>query len=144
MAESAPASAVPAVPFLQVDAEGGPYLAGSRCQGCGETTPGTRTICPACGARSGLEPIRLGSRGRLYSYTVVHRSFPGVNTPFVSAIVSLEGGGTIKGTLLEVAPDPAGLHFDMPVDVVFRDSGQKSADGRPFLAYCFVPALGDH
>jgi uncharacterized OB-fold protein len=134
---------VPAVPFLVIGADASAHLVGSQCQGCGATIPGKRSVCMACGARSGLEPVRLAERGRLYSYTVVHRSFPGVKTPFVAAIVNLDGGGTLKGTLLGVAPDPQALPYDMPVKVVYRDSGQKAASGSPFLAYYFVPSSGD-
>jgi len=71
---------------------------------------------------------------------VIPRTFPGVKTPFVAATVELDGGGVLKGTLLEVEPDPAKLAFDMPVRLVFRDSGQKDKDGRPYLNYYFVPA----
>ena len=134
---------VPAVPFLVIGADASAHLVGTRCQGCGVTIPGKRCVCMACGARSGLEPIRLTEQGRLYSFTVVHRSFPGVKTPFVAAIVNLDGGGTLKGTLVGVAPDPHALPYDMPVKVVYRDSGQKAADGSPFLAYYFVPSPGD-
>jgi uncharacterized OB-fold protein len=142
-AETNHGAGVPAVPFLVVGADGSAHLVGSRCHGCGATMPGTRTVCVACGARSGLEAIRLAERGRLYSYTVVHRSFPGVKTPFVAAIVNLDGGGTLKGTLLGVAPDPHALPYDMPVNVVYRDSGQRTAEGSPFLTYYFVPSHGD-
>jgi len=134
---------VAAVPFLVIGADGSAHLVGSRCGGCGATMPGARSVCVACGARSGLEPIRLAERGRLYSYTVVHRSFPGVKTPFVAAIVNLDGGGTLKGTLMDVDADPDALPYDMPVEVVYRDCGQKTADGTSFLSYCFVPSHGD-
>jgi len=132
----------PAVPFLHIDDAGAPYLAGSRCGACGAVAPGQRTVCNACGARSNIAAIRLGTQGKLYSYTVVHRSFPGVKTPFIAAIVDLEGGGAIKGTLLDVKPDPEAIAFDLPVDIVFRDTGQVAADGAPFLSYYFTPAGG--
>ena len=96
-----------------------------------------------CGARSNIAAMRLGTRGKLYSYTVVHRSFPGVKTPFIAAIVELEGGGAIKGTLLDVLLEPAAIAFDLPVDVVFRDTGQVAPDGAPFLSYYFTPAGAD-
>lgn len=83
--------------------------------------------------------MELSTRGKLYSYTIVHRSFPGVATPFVAAVVDLEGGGTLKGTLQDVAPDPTALPFDMAVEVVFRSSGQRDSTGRPFMTYHFIP-----
>jgi uncharacterized OB-fold protein len=86
-----------------------------------------------------MQAIRLGERGRLYSYTIVYRSYPGIRVPFISAIVDLEGGGTVKGNLLELEPDPARLNFDMPVRMVFRDAQLASPEGAGHTAHFFVP-----
>jgi uncharacterized OB-fold protein len=94
--------------------------------------------CPACGATDALERVRLGSQGTIHAHTVVHRSYPGVKTPFVSVVVDLDGGGTVRGTLTDVDP-LAHLPVDLRVDMVFRDTGQRDKEGRPFLSYFFVP-----
>jgi uncharacterized OB-fold protein len=133
---------VPAVSFIKIEAEGEPWLIGSQCSRCGVIVPGERLACPSCGGRGSISAIKLGQRGTLYNYTVVYRSFPGIKTPFVAAIVDLEGGGTLKGTLLDVDPDPAKLYRDMPVQVVFRDTEQKDKQGKSFLGYYFVPSGG--
>lgn len=130
----------PAVPYLKIPETGEPYLAGSRCRACGEIFLGERQVCARCCARDRMEPMKLSNRGRLYTYTVVYRSFPGVKVPFVAAIVDLEGGGSVKGTLVDVDPDPAKLSFNMPVKVVYRDAGQKDKDGNPVLCFFFTPA----
>ena len=129
-----------AIPFLKRDANGDPHLVGSHCTHCKAVVPGERSVCAACGARESIEAIRLSSRGRLLSFTVVHRSFPGVKTPFVSAIVQLTEGAIIKGTLLDTSTRPEDIPNDLPVDVVYRDTGQRSAEGKRFLSYFFVPA----
>jgi uncharacterized protein len=131
---------VPAVGFLHFDEAGGAHLRGARCTDCGAVAPGDRLVCNACGARERMESIRLSESGTVYSYTIVHRSFPGVRTPFIAAIVDLEGGGALQGTLLGVEADPAKVPFGLPVRVVYRDSGQTAPDGRPFHSYYFVPA----
>ena len=128
------------VPFLHVSPDGAHYLAGSKCGKCGEVVVGTRDVCGKCGARKSMSHIKLASTGRLYNYTVVYRNFPGVPVPFISAIVDLDGGGTLKGNLLDVEPDPKKIKFDMPVKVVFRDAGRKDKEGNSYLAYFFVPA----
>jgi uncharacterized OB-fold protein len=130
----------PAVPFIAIPDEGEPYLVGSRCAKCGETFLGKREICAACGARSAMQEVTLSDRGTLYNYTIVHRNFPGVPVPFVSAIVDLEGGGTLKGNLEGVAPVPDAIKFDMPVKVVIKDAGRKDKEGHSYLAYFFQPA----
>ena len=87
-----------------------------------------------------MAPARLADTGTLYNFTVVHRNFPGVAVPFVSAIVDLDGGGTLKGNLIDIVPSPAAIKFDMPVKVVFGDAGRKDKDGNSYLAYFFTPA----
>jgi uncharacterized OB-fold protein len=130
---------IAARPLVQFDDSGNPWLQGMRCSNCGAVFPGQRLACGSCGRRDTITLTKLSERGTLYSYTIVQRSFPGVPVPFVDAIVDLEGGGSIKGTLLEAEPDPAKLPSDMPVRVVFRDTGQQDREGRHFLSHFFVP-----
>lgn len=88
-----------------------------------------------------MKAVKLSNKGKLYSYSIVHRSFPGIAVPYISAIVDLEGGGTIKGNLIDVDPDPAKIKFDMPVQVVYKDAlGRKDADGNSYISYFFQPA----
>ena len=53
-----------------------------------------------------MEVIKLSETGVLHSYAIVFRSFPGIDVPYISAIVDLDGGGTIKGNLINIDPDP--------------------------------------
>ena len=127
------------VAFLKIPKDGAPYLAGSKCSKCGEVVAGERDVCGKCGARKGVEHVKLGTTGKLYNFTVVHRNFPGVPVPFISAIVDIDGGGTLKGNLLGVEPDPAKIKFDMPVNIVIKPVPQKDKDGNSYLAYFFEP-----
>ena len=131
---------LPAVPYLKIPHRGEPYLEGCRCGSCTATFLGARAHCAKCGARNSMNTIRLASSGELYSYSIVHRSFPGVAVPYVSAIVDLDGGGTVKGNLLGVEADPAKIPFGLAVEVVFGDAlGRKDQDGNAYLAYFFQP-----
>jgi uncharacterized OB-fold protein len=133
--------ALPVVPFLKIPDGGEPYLEGCVCQRCQTTFLAPRSVCSKCGAREQLETTRLSNRGTLYAYSIVHRSFPGVEVPYVSAIVDLEGGGTIKGNLIDVEPNPKKIAFGMPVEVVYKDAlGRKDAEGNAYLSYFFQPA----
>ena len=89
-----------------------------------------------------MVPINLGTTGRLYNYTIVYRSYPGITVPFVSAVVDLDGGCTIKGNLLDVEPSPENLDFDMPVEIVFRGAELANPAGEGFISHFFVPATG--
>ena len=132
---------LPVVPFLKGADGQDPFLEGHECAGCGAIFLGARTTCSKCGARDQMVAKRLSNQGKLYSYSIVFRSFPGIEVPYISAIVDLEGGGTVKGNLIGIEPDPSHLSFDMPVEVVFADAlGRKDADGNSYLSYFFKPA----
>ena len=90
-------------------------------------------------ARGQMSEMELPTTGRLYNYSIVYRSFPGVTVPFISAVVDLDGGCSVKGNLLDVPVDPQVIAFDMPVDVVFRDGGQASPAAKGYTSFFFVP-----
>ena len=132
---------LPVVSFLKLPDDGSPYLEGSQCKECDAIFAGYRTTCSKCGARDAMKTIRLSDRGKLYSYCIVHRSYPGIDVPYISAVVDLEDGGTIKGCLINIDPDPEKLKFDMPLEVVYQDAlGRKDRDGNSYISYFFQPA----
>jgi uncharacterized OB-fold protein len=135
------AQPLPVVPYLKIPEGGEPYLEGHKCGACGATFLGERTVCSKCGARDQMSPVTLPTKGELYAYSIVHRSFPGIEVPYVSAVVDLEDGTAIKGNLIGVEPDPEKIPFGMPVEVVFDDAlGRKDKDGNSYLSYFFKPA----
>ena len=132
---------LPAVPYLKIPENGEPYLEAYKCGQCGATFLGERDVCSKCGARDQMSAVTLPNTGKLYSYSIVHRSFPGIAVPYVSAIVDLDDGTAIKGNLINVDPDPESIPFDMPVEVVYDEAlGRKDADGNAYLSYFFQPA----
>ena len=143
MSDETPQGSLPAVDYLKLPADADPYLEGYKCGACSAIYLGARAQCSKCSARDQLEPVRLSNRGTLYVYSIVHRSFPGIETPYVSAIVDLEGGGTVKGNLIGVDPDPEKVQMGMPVEVVYKDAlGRKDREGNSYTSYFFQPAQG--
>jgi uncharacterized OB-fold protein len=132
-------TAPPLVPLIKRAETGEPYLAGSKCQSCGHVFVGERQVCAKCSARGDMLPVHLAETGKLYVCTVVHRSFPGVATPFIDAIVDLDDGSHLKGTLLHAAPDPATLPFGLKVKIIYYEALPLNG-GQPHLTYAFVPA----
>ena len=57
----------------------------------------------------------------------------------MSAIVDLEGGGTVKGNLINVEPDPEHVKLGMPVEVIYQIAPRKDAEGNEYLTYYFQP-----
>jgi uncharacterized OB-fold protein len=131
---------LPIKPFVHLPPGGKPFLAGLVCKTCGEVllADRPRLACPKCGGRAGFEERKLQDTGSVYVFTVVERSFPGVQTPFVSVIVDLDGGGTLKGNLRNV--DPAKVQFGMRVKVVFDAAGRTDKANNTYIAYFFEPA----
>lgn len=130
----------PAVPYLKFDEDDSPYLEGSRCAACGEIFLGAREACARCATFGQMVPMVLSRHGRLYNYTIVYRSYPGVQVPFVAAVVDLEGGGTVKGNLIGIDAAPEKITFDMPVEMVFRSAELANSAGAGFISHFFVPA----
>ena len=131
---------LPVVEYLKIPENGNPYLEGYKCGACGATYLGQRSVCSKCGARDQMSAINLPNEWTLYSYCIVHRSFPGVEVPYVSAIVDLADGTAIKGNLINIEPDPEVISFGMPVEVVFDDAlGRKDKEGNSYLSYFFQP-----
>ena len=132
--------ALPVVDYLKLPENGDPFLEGHKCSKCGAIFLGERKVCSSCFSRDTLEAVKLNNTGKLYSYSIVCRSFPGIDVPYISAIVDLDGGGTIKGNLIDVEPDPEKIKFDMPVKIIFDDAlGRKDADGNSYISYFFKP-----
>ena len=116
------------------------FLSGLKCKGCNSIFLGDRSSCGKCFARDCFVELKLANTGKLYSYSIVHRSFPGVDVPYVSAIVDLDGGGTVKGNLVDVDLDPQNISFDMKVKIIFKDAlGRKDKDGNSYISFFFAP-----
>ncbi len=132
---------LPAAACVGVSPDGEHHLAGKKCRECGATYTDKRQHCAGCGGRDSLDDVALSHSGKLYSFSIVHRSYPGVDVPFVSAVVDLEGGGSLKGTLRGIEPSPDHVTFDMPVKVVFGDAlGRRDQAGNRYVSYFFEPA----
>lgn len=140
MAEQAKATGpLPVVSFLKIPDKGEPYLEGQRCTGCGAIYLGERLACSSCGARGPFEAKKLANTGTLHVYSIVHRSFPGIEVPYVSAVVDLDGGGTVKGNLIHIDPDPEKIRMGMPVEVVYQVAPRVDREGNQYLTYYFQP-----
>jgi uncharacterized protein len=123
---------------IRVGADGRPWIEGFRCGDCRAAVTEQTMACRACASRKEPEPFRAVETGTLHSWSVVHRSYPGVAVPFVSAIVDLDDGLTLKGTLRGV--DEAGLRQGLPVRLVFDDAGgARDKDGVPYVGFHFLP-----
>ncbi len=131
----------PAQKFIKFETGGRPYIEGKRCRSCAAVMTSEPLACPACGAREGYDSFRAAETGVLHAYSIVARSYPGVATPFVSAIVDLDDGLTLKGNLINIPPTPETITPGMKLRVTFDDAlGRTDKEGGSYIAYFFEPA----
>ncbi len=130
----------PLLPWIEPKSDGIPCLIGMRCEQCSATFTDARLHCASCGARDCLNRVELARTGRLHAYSIIYRSFPEVSVPYISAVVDLDGGGTIKANLMGVEPDPSAIEVGMAVELAFRIADQRGEDGTEYLVHGFQPA----
>ncbi len=133
----------PAFPFITLDEAGRPALVAQKCTACGATyADSERVACGKCCVRAdALQSFTPAMEGTLHSAVIVRRGFPGVEVPFISAVVDLDGGPTLKGTLRNTAGfEPADAAPGLRVRVRFDDAlGRKDKDGNSYVAHYFEP-----
>jgi uncharacterized OB-fold protein len=144
MAEQTPAGNSgprPIVPFLKLDPK--PHLVGSKCS-CGAVFLDVKRVaCSKCGATASFKTIELSNKGKVYVFSVVHQSFPGIKTPYITAIVDLPDGVSVRSNLTDVSPDEIQKNpkkfFDMPVELV-TGVVAKDREGHDVVGFSFRPS----
>lgn len=108
-------------PFWDAAARG--ELAIQRCDACDRFTHPPRPECASC-AHTGLGYERVSGRGRLETFSVVHRTFaPGFRSrvPYAIAWVELEEQAGLRLLTGIVGTEPEALEIDAPVEVEFTE-----------------------
>ncbi len=97
----------PILPFLRIPAkypDEPAYLWGVQCKGCGAKFLGERTACGNCGATGPFEEQKYGPDGEIYVFSVVHQSVPGIEAPYVAAIIDLDDGVAVRANVYGLDP----------------------------------------
>ncbi len=130
----------PILPFIRVP-ENFPaepaYLWGSKCKGCGAQFLGERTACGNCGSTGPFEEMHYSDEGEIYVFSVVHQSVPGVEAPYIGAIIDMKDGISVRGNVygldpLKPSPDWFGKKVKMYGEKVATDK-----DGNDVIAAKF-------
>ena len=113
-----------------------------RCDGCNQLVWYPEEECPHCGAHS-FTWTRVSGRGRVFTWTVVRRTFlPAFEemVPFVTALISLEEDPAVRIVSYVVDCEPDALAADLPVEAVFRPLRFRTVPDRSVPVPMFVPA----
>jgi uncharacterized OB-fold protein len=91
-----------------------------RCAACRSWVHPPQPVCPRCYQKQ-LEPETVSGRAHVYSYTVNHQAWiPGLDEPYVIAIVAIEEDPSLRLTTNLVDCEPEAVTIGMPVQVVFE------------------------
>jgi uncharacterized OB-fold protein len=127
---------IPIVDYLVID-DGAPHLAAWESVDSGALYFDRRNA----DAKSGGTEFRrrkLANTGKVRSFTIVNRGVPGIPVPYVSALVDLDGGGTVKGNVVNIPPDPEHVKLGMNVEMTTFTAGTDD-DGTEAIAFAFQP-----
>ena len=97
-------------------------LAVPRCDTCRRYVWYPTGTCRFCGSEASTWTVVSG-RGRLFTWSVVHRAFIpqfAGEVPYVSGLVTIEEDAAVRIVTRIVDSDPERLRIDMPVRAVFR------------------------
>ena len=89
-----------------------------RCDDCSKHIFYPRSICPHCFSEN-ISWVKSEGKGRIYSYTVVHRAFGpfASDAPFTVGIVELDEGVRMTTRIIGNREDIA---IDRSVEVIFQ------------------------
>jgi len=135
----------PIVPYLRLPQTPSdrPYLWGSRCRSCGAAYLGPRLACAKCFAVDDLEEIRFSDQGILRTFSIVHQSLPGVEVPFVAAIIDLPEGAAVRANLGGIEPDPDKLVPLLGTKVeMYAEKARVDKEGNDVIVYKYRPIKG--
>lgn len=80
------------------------YFWGSKCLSCGTDFLGERLACGKCGSTGPFKEVRFSDEGEIYSYAVVYQTVPGLEVPYIAAIIDLKGGPAVRGNVYGLDP----------------------------------------
>jgi uncharacterized OB-fold protein len=125
---------VPIVDYLVLGGE--PHLVASECTSCGARFFDRRTACASCSGTS-FRKVDISTEGEVRSFTIVSMAAPGIQVPFVAAIIDC-GGTTVRGNVVNVSPDPEHVGLGMKVKLTTFPVGTDS-QGTEAIGFGFEP-----
>ena len=128
---------VPLVSYLELDP---PHLVAHECTQCGARYFDRRNACATCGGE-GFGLVDIDTEGTVRTFSIVAFSIPGVEVPFVAAIVDC-GGTSVRGVLTDVPADPEHVKVGMKVKLVTVSQGVDD-DGVEAIGYAFAPITSE-
>src|SRR3954447_17942304 len=103
-----------------------PRLVSKQCVSCGARFFDRRNACAACFSTAGFNDVAVAREGMLTAYTIVSHAPPGIPVPFVAGVVDCDGT-SVRGNVVNVAPDPEHVRLGMQVRLTTVSAGVDAA-----------------
>lgn len=129
------ADQIPFVNYLVLGDD--PHLVANECTACGARFFDRRNACAGCSGTD-FKQVRVATQGELRTFTIVAFAAPGIEVPFVSAVVDCDGT-SVRANLVNVEPDPEHVKLGMPLRLTTFSIG-KDDEGVEAINFGFEPA----
>ena len=136
MTDTAAPEQIPFVDYLVLD-DGDPHLVAHECTSCGARYFDRRNACAGC-VGTEFRSARIATDGEVRSFTIVTFAAPGVEVPFVAAVVDC-GGTSVRGNIVNCPPDPDHVSLGMQVRLATVSMGIDDR-GVEAVNYGFEPS----
>ena len=114
-----------------------PHLIANECVSCGPRFFDRRNACASCSGTE-FQSTDIPTQGELRTFTIVAFAAPGIDVPYVSAIVDC-GGTSVRANIVNVEPSPEHVKLGMPVKLTTYPIG-KDDEGVEAINFGFEPA----
>ena len=114
-----------------------PHLVANECTACGARFFDRRNACAGCSGTE-FKSADIPTQGTVRSFTIVAFAAPGIDVPFVSAIVDC-GGTSVRTNLVNVEASADHVKLGMPVKLTTFPIG-KDDEGVEAINFGFEPA----
>ena len=129
------ATQIPFVDYLVLD--GDPHLVAHECTNCGARYFDRRNACAGCFGTD-FTPVDIATTGEVRSFSIIAFAAPGVEVPFVAAVVDCDGT-SVRGNIVNCPPDPEHVSLGMQVRLATYSMGTDD-NGVEAINYGFEPA----
>jgi uncharacterized protein len=113
-----------------------PHLVAHECTNCGARYFDRRNACAGCFA-SDFRTVDVATEGEVRAFTIVAFAAPGIEVPFVAAVVDCDGT-SVRANVINCPPDPEHVKLGMKVRLTTYSLG-TDAHGTEAIGFGFEP-----
>ena len=126
------------IPFVNYLALGDdPHLVANECTACSARFFDRRNACASCSGTE-FKSVDIPTQGEVRTFTIVAFAAPGIEVPFVSAIVDC-GGTSVRANIVNIEASADHVKLGMPVKLTTFPIG-KDDEGVEAINFGFEPA----